>query len=82
MSFVLAGCGRIERRNLTEGTNSHYAYLVAVAKNDAVTMLVQNGGEVGFDTATSVSVEDNVVVLSGGRNIEDGQIDTAAGSAP
>ena len=74
--------GTIERRSQTEGVNSHYAYLVAVAKNDAVTMLIRNGGSIGFDTATSAAVEDNVVVLSGGRDIEDSQIGGASGAAP
>ena len=74
--------GTIERRDPTEGLANHYAYLVAVAKNDAVTMLVRNGGSIGFDTATSAAVEDNVVVLSGGRNIVDSQIGNAVGAAP
>ncbi|WP_283938192.1 hypothetical protein [Sphingomonas brevis] len=75
--------GTIERRDPTEAlNNNHYAYLVAVAKNDAVTMLVRNGGSIGFDTATSAALEGNVVVLSGGRNIEDSQIDNAVGAAP
>ena len=63
--------GTITRNpNTPEGT-SHYAYLVAVAKNDAVTMLVQNGGSVGFETATSAqNGENNVVILSGGGVID------------
>ncbi len=70
--------GTIARNSATEGAN-HYAYLVAVAKNDAVTMLINSGGSVGFDTATSAAVEDNVVVLSGGNDILDGGIWTASG---
>ncbi len=64
--------GTIQRRDPTEGTN-HYAYLVTVARNDAVEMLVRNGGSVGFDTATSAVVENNVVVLSGGYDVTGGQ---------
>jgi filamentous hemagglutinin family protein len=64
--------GTIERRNAAEGIGNHYAYLVAVAKNDAVDMVIRNGGSVGFDTATSAAVEDNVVVLSGGGDVLNG----------
>jgi filamentous hemagglutinin family protein len=71
--------GTITRNSATEGVNNHYAYLVAVAKNDAVTMLVNSGGSVGFDTATSATVEDNVVVLSGGSDILGGGIWTTSG---
>lgn len=75
--------GTIERRDATEAlNNNHYAYLVAVAKNDAVDMLIRNGGSVGFDTATSAALEGNAVVLSGGRNIDNGQTDTATGVGP
>ena len=73
--------GTIERRDATEGTYDHRAYLVAVAKNDAVTMLVNNGGSVGFDTATSATVENNVVVLSGGRDISGGEFSAPSGTS-
>lgn len=71
--------GTIARNSATEGIGNHYAYLVAVAKNDAVTMLVNNGGLVGFDTATSAAVENNVVVLSGGYDVFAGQTWTSSG---
>jgi filamentous hemagglutinin family protein len=63
--------GTIDRNSAVEANgNVHRAYLVAMAKNDAVTMLIDNGGSVGFDTATSAAIgEDNVVVLSGGGNV-------------
>ena len=41
------------------------AYLVAVPKNDAITMLIQGNGQLGFDTATGVNVENGAVILSG-----------------
>ncbi len=64
--------GTIGRNSATEGAD-HRAYLVAVAKNDAVTMLINNGGSLGFDTATSAQAgENNVVVLSGGYDISGG----------
>ena len=64
--------GTIGRGGAAEGVNDHRAYLVAVAKNDAVTMLINNGAAVGFETATSAQVENNVVVLSGGYDISGG----------
>ena len=71
--------GTITRNSATEGIYNHRAYLVAVAKNDAVTMLINNGGSVGFDTATSAIVENNVVVLSGGYDVLGGDHSTTSG---
>jgi len=45
----------------------HLAMMVAVPKNDAVTMLV--GGTIGFEAASSASIENGVVVLSAGSDI-------------
>ena len=42
--------GTITRNSAVEGTGNRRAYLVAVARNDAVAMLWRNGGSVGFDT--------------------------------
>lgn len=65
--------GLIDRNNeAVSSDNIHRAYLVAVAKNDAVTMLINNGASVGFEIGTSATVEDNAVVISGGYNIENG----------
>jgi filamentous hemagglutinin family protein len=65
--------GTIGRNDPTEGIYNHRAYLVAVAKNDAVTMLINNGGSVGFDTATTAqNGENNSVILSGGYDISAG----------
>src|SRR6478735_2760801 len=64
--------GTISRNNPADGGN-HYAYLMAVAKNDAVAMLVRGGGSVGFETATSAQVESNGVVVLGGTDLVAGQ---------
>jgi filamentous hemagglutinin family protein len=53
------------------------AVLVAVPKNDAVTMLVQ--GTFGYTVAANASVSDNKIILSGGRNVTAGAIDTSSG---
>lgn len=56
---------------------SSRVYMVAVPKNQALTMLLS--GTVGFETATTASVTANGgIVLSAGRNILNGQADTAA----
>jgi hypothetical protein len=54
------------------GTDNHGIYMVAVPKNQAITMLLS--GSVGFDAAASASVENGQIVLSAGRNILAGQI--------
>ncbi|HET9335547.1 MAG TPA: hypothetical protein VFO12_03970, partial [Sphingomicrobium sp.] len=65
--------GTIGRNSETVSSdNIHRAYLVAVAKNDAVTMLINNGAEVGFEIGTSATVEDNAVVISGGYDVDNG----------
>ena len=48
----------------------HRIYMVAVPKNDALTMLL--GGNIGF--ATSASVVNGTVVLSAGFDIGNGNI--------
>lgn len=45
----------------------HAAYLVAVAKNDAVTMLVS--GNLGYTAAVGAAQEDGEIILSGGYNV-------------
>ncbi|HTK58528.1 MAG TPA: hypothetical protein VL336_06065 [Sphingomicrobium sp.] len=64
--------GTIDRNSAAEGAD-HRAYLVAVAKNDAVTTLIDSGGSVGFDTATSAqNGENNSVILGGGYDVAGG----------
>ncbi|HEV7341950.1 MAG TPA: hypothetical protein VGN68_09955 [Sphingopyxis sp.] len=49
-------------------------YMVAIPKNDAVTMLVS--GQVGYDDAVTAQTDpDGAVVLSAGYNVVNGQID-------
>ncbi|WP_417591830.1 beta strand repeat-containing protein [Parasphingorhabdus sp.] len=50
-------------------------YLVAVPKNDALTMLV--GGSIGYEQAASASVVNGNIVLSAGGNVTVGGIATA-----
>jgi filamentous hemagglutinin family protein len=45
------------------------AYLVAVPKNTALTMLISSGADLGFDIAGAADVVGNAVVLSAGHDI-------------
>jgi filamentous hemagglutinin family protein len=46
-------------------------YMVAVPKNNAITMAIQSGGQIGFDVAGAADVDGNAIVLSAGHNIQD-----------
>lgn len=46
-------------------------YMVAVPKNNAVTMAIQSGGQIGFDIAGAANLDGNAIVLSAGYNIAD-----------
>src|SRR3546814_19062559 len=57
-------------------TDQSRIFMVAVPKNDAVSMLVS--GQLGYDDAAVAQIDpDGAVVLSAGYNIIDGVIDTA-----
>ena len=48
-------------------------YLVAMPKNQAITAILQ--GDIGFDPAVDVGVENGVIVLSAGANVVGGEVD-------
>jgi filamentous hemagglutinin family protein len=55
-------------------------YMVAIPKNDAVSMLVS--GQIGYqDAVSAVTDSDGAVILSAGYNITGGAIDTAPASS-
>lgn len=61
-------------------TDQSRIYMVAIPKNDAVSMLVS--GQVGYDDALTAQADpDGAVILSGGYGIASGQIAAAAGSS-
>ncbi|HYI49049.1 MAG TPA: hypothetical protein VEX35_11360 [Allosphingosinicella sp.] len=51
----------------------HAIYLVAMPKNQAITAILQ--GDIGFDPAVSVGVENGVIVLSAGASVVGGVVD-------
>ncbi len=71
--------GTIARNSATIGGN-RTAYLVAVSKNDAMTMLFNGSSHLGFDIAGSAGVEGNSVVLSAGTGVTGGVADAPASS--
>jgi filamentous hemagglutinin family protein len=46
-------------------------YMVAVPKNNAISMAIQSGGTIGFDIAGAANVVGNKIILSAGHNIAD-----------
>lgn len=57
----------------SSGSGDHHRiYMVAVPKNQALTMLIQNGSNLGFDIAGAASIVDNAIVLSAGKDIVGG----------
>ena len=54
----------------TAAGDNHSIYMVAVPKNQALTMLLS--GKVGFDDAVSASVENGQIVLASGYNVQGG----------
>ncbi|MBB3860732.1 hypothetical protein GGQ88_002001 [Novosphingobium hassiacum] len=57
--------------------NSHRIYMVAVPKNDAITMAIGSGSTLGFDIAGAANVVGNKIVLSAGQNVTGGDADVA-----
>ncbi len=55
--------------------DNHRIYAVAVPKNTALTMLIANGADLGFDVAGAADVDGNAVILSAGHNVTAGLID-------
>ncbi|MEO5972034.1 MAG: hypothetical protein ABIP91_01540, partial [Sphingomicrobium sp.] len=51
----------------TGAGDNHRVYMVAVPKNQALTMLL--GGSAGFDAATSASIENGQIVLAAGYSV-------------
>ncbi len=62
----------------TGASDPHRIYLVAVSRNDAITMLVS--GTLGFTAATSASVQNGAIILSLGRDISGGDPPANPGS--
>ncbi|MDP3674340.1 MAG: hypothetical protein Q8R44_04490 [Novosphingobium sp.] len=71
---TLSNFGSITGPAATVAGQASRIYLVAVPKNDAITMAVSSGSTLGFDIADAANVVGNAVVLSGGFDIVGGQV--------
>lgn len=54
--------------------SAHRVYMVAVPRNDAITMAIKSGSTLGFDIAQAALVDENAIVLSAGFDVQAGQI--------
>lgn len=57
-------------------------YMVAVPKNNAVTMAISSGGTIGFAAAGAAAMDGNEIVLSAGANIADNGTGNPIGTTP
>ncbi|MEZ5707793.1 MAG: hypothetical protein R3E02_00220 [Blastomonas sp.] len=57
--------------------DNHRIYMTALAKNDAITMVVQAGSNLGFNVAGAADVDGNAIILSGGYDIVGGEVASA-----
>ena len=77
----VAVSGSITGPASTGAADIHRAYLVAVPKNAALTMLIASGSSLGFNIAGAANVVGNTVVLSAGYNVSDGSIEGTSAAA-
>ncbi|NML93446.1 hypothetical protein [Novosphingobium olei] len=75
---VLASSGSIGGAAGSSSTFVHRIYMVAVPRNDAITMAITGANSLGFDIAGAADVVGNTVVLSAGYDVQGGVIDSAA----
>lgn len=60
----------------TGAGDNHRIYMVAVPKNNAITMAIGGGGSLGFDVAGAANISGNSIILSSGYNVFGNSIDT------
>lgn len=70
-SDALAVTGNVGGPDAASAGAPRRVYLMAVPKNNAITMAISASGALGFDIAGAANVSGNAIVLSGGRNITD-----------
>ena len=80
--FAIGHNGTTTGSASTGAGDNRRIYLVAVPKNQLITLAIGRGSLLGFDIAGAANVSGNAVVLSAGHNIGAGTIDAApAGGA-
>lgn len=77
---VVSNNGSITGPAASDPAFFHRIYMVAVPKNDAITMAIGAGSSLGFDIAGAADVSGNTIVLSAGNNIVGGSAQNIAAS--
>ncbi|MEO6580118.1 MAG: hypothetical protein ABIN83_03075, partial [Sphingomicrobium sp.] len=68
----IATAGDIGGSASTGSTDNRRIFMVAVPKNQAMTMVISNGADLGFAIAGAANIDGNAIVLSAGHDIVDG----------
>lgn len=66
---VVSNNGTITGPAAADPTFFHRVYMVAVPKNDAITMALGAGSTLGFDIAGAADVDGNTIILSAGYDV-------------
>lgn len=77
---VISNNGTITGPAASDPAFFHRIYMVAVPKNDAITMTIGAGSTLGFDIAGAADVIGNTIVLSAGNNVVGGSAQNFASS--
>lgn len=59
--------------------SAHKVYMVAVPQNQAITMTIASGSNLGFNIANAAQVAGNTVILSGGYDVVAGDVANRSG---
>ncbi|MDM7967069.1 beta strand repeat-containing protein [Blastomonas fulva] len=80
---LAVGHGGVTTGPASTGVNdNHRIYMVAVPKNNAITMAIGAGSRLGFDIAGAADVQGNSIILSSGYNVFGDFVDTSAAVNP
>ncbi|MES2902714.1 MAG: hypothetical protein V4696_00870 [Pseudomonadota bacterium] len=71
-TFGISTTGNIGGAASSGAGVNHRIHLVAVPKNQALTMVIGAGADLGFDVAGAANVDGNAIVLSAGYDVVDG----------
>jgi hypothetical protein len=77
-SFGIDSYGSITGTASTGSGDNNRIYMVAVPKNQAMTMAIRTGSTLGFEIAGAADVDGNAIVLTNGRDLVDGKVDAVA----
>lgn len=69
---VLSNSGSVGGPAGSSSLFNHRIFMVAVPKNDAITMAIASGSSLGFDIAGAADVTGNAIILSAGQDVLSG----------